>query len=141
MKGVMIIGLLFMSMACSPVPQDIHYGKDTCSSCLMTIVDQQHAAELVTTKGKAFKFDAIECMVRYLKEHEGTEYAFTLVNDYNKPGSFINAETATFLISPSVPSPMGAFLSAFASEDQAMKLQQEKAGKLYDWSTLRLTLK
>ena len=29
----------------------------------MTIVDRQHAAEAVTSKGKVFKFDAIECMV------------------------------------------------------------------------------
>ena len=46
--------------ACQPSPKPIEYGSDMCDYCKMTIVDQQHAAELVTTKGKAFKFDAIE---------------------------------------------------------------------------------
>lgn len=31
----------------------------------MTIVDKQHAAQVVTKKGKAYSFDAIECMVHY----------------------------------------------------------------------------
>jgi copper chaperone NosL len=140
MKKYLTIGLLFLLASCAPVPQDIHYGKDTCSYCMMTIVDKQHAAELVTTKGKAYKFDAIECMVRYEQEHKETQYAFALINDFNNPGTFIDAKSAAFLISQQLPSPMGAFLSAFASEQQAMQMQQSKGGTIHNWNDLTTAL-
>ena len=60
---VLIISLL---SACTPAPKPIEYGSDMCHYCKMTIMDKQHAAELVTDKGKVFPFDAIECMIHYL---------------------------------------------------------------------------
>lgn len=102
----------------------------------MTIVDKQHAAEAVTQKGKVFKFDAIECLVNYLGEQEGQEYAFLLANDYEKPGELIPAETSYYLISPNIPSPMGAFLSAFETQERARAVQSEKGGDVFDWNGL-----
>jgi copper chaperone NosL len=128
-------------IACATSPQDIRFGEDACHFCLMTIVDESHAAELVTSKGKVYKFDAIECMAQYLKKTEKTNYAFQLVSDYDKPGTLINAESATYLVSPAIPSPMGAFLSAFTSEDRAMELRKENDGQLYDWKTLQDSLR
>ncbi len=102
----------------------------------MTIVDQQHAAELVTKKGKVFMFDAIECMLNYEKE-EGADFALRMVNVYETPKELIKAEDCHFLISKSLPSPMGAFLTAFKNEDAANKMQSEKGGKLFTWTTLQ----
>ena len=126
--------------ACSPSPQPIEYGDDMCNFCMMTIVDQQHAAELVTTKGKVFKFDAIECMIQYRDQHSDTEYAFQLVNDYAAPKSLVAAETAHYLVSPALPSPMGAYLTAFAEEDFAQKMLAEKGGTLYNWNDIQQNL-
>ena len=84
----------------------------------MTIVDEAHAAELVTFKGKVYKFDAIECMVNYERRNPN-EYKFRLAMDYLNPGNFLEVEMATFLISENIPSPMGAYLSAFSSMDLA----------------------
>lgn len=127
---------LLLFSACSPSPKAIVYGEDHCHFCKMTIVDHQHAAEAVTDKGKVFKFDAIECMVQYLGETADTEYAFLLVNDYEQPTVLIDAKTSHYLISEAIPSPMGAFLSAFASEEAAQKMQTAKGGKLYTWLAL-----
>lgn len=79
----------------------------------MTIVDKQHAAELVSAKGKVFKYDAIECMINDLKKKKDLEIGLLFVNDYASPGTLIDAKIATFLISEQIKSPMGAFLSAF----------------------------
>ncbi len=126
MKYPVALSLLVLSVvfACTPSPQEIHYGEDACHSCLMTIVDERHAAELVTSKGKVFKFDAIECMVRHMKEAKGQEYAHVLVCDYEHPRTLIDADVATYLISPSIPSPMGAFLSAFSTREAATMMQK-----------------
>ena len=96
-------------------------------------MDKQHGAEAVNSKGKVFMFDAIECLINYLGEQKGTEFAYLLVNDFEKPGELIDAQSSHFLISKNIPSPMGAYLSAFSTSDNANKMQQQKGGELFDW--------
>lgn len=129
------------ALACKPTPKDIEYGYDMCHYCKMTIVDQQHAAEAVTSKGKAFMFDAIECMINFEAGQPETDFALLLVCDYARPGSWIDARQGSFLISPAVPSPMGAFLSAFESKLAAEQLQSDKGGEVYDWESLKMHLR
>jgi len=135
---ICILGALW---GCTASPKPITYGQDACQSCLMTIVDERHAAELVSTKGKVFKFDAIECMVRNMEEETHRSYALALVCDYDNPGVFIDASAASYIISPAIPSPMGAFLSAVSSEERAAAIIREKGGQVYTWQTLPGALK
>lgn len=128
--------LLFFTSSCQVKLQEINYGKDGCHYCKMTIVDNQHAAELVTKKGKVFKYDAIECMINDLKQRNKKSVALLFVNDYNKPGEFVKAREATFLISNKIKSPMGAFLSAFSTKKEAQKIQYEMTGDLFTWEEL-----
>lgn len=133
--GLIVFGLA----ACTPEPKPILYGSDACNYCRMTIVDQQHAAELVSTKGKVFMFDAIECMVHYLGEQD-QDYALELVTDYLGTGQLVDAATCTYLISPNIPSPMGANLSAFSQAEQARAWQAENEGDLFTWEELKAHL-
>ena len=140
MKKLLLILSIFI-VACSPKPSPIGYGVDECRFCRMTIVDQQHAAELVSTKAKVFKFDAIECMVQYITKKRKPDFALFLVNDFSCEGSLGNATGCTYLISENIPSPMGAFLSAFTRKAEAEKWMQEKSGVLYTWHELLQHLK
>lgn len=138
----MISRFLFITIAiltfasCELNPKPIIYGSDVCHFCSMTIVDKQHAAQIVTKKGKAFKFDAVECMVNHLKDVDVTSIELFLVNDYQAPGDLIDAKKATFLISKDIPSPMGEYLSAFQSRVEADNIEAENNGKLYSWNEL-----
>tara|TARA_R110000868_G_scaffold371419_1_gene634984 strand:- start:973 stop:1305 length:333 start_codon:yes stop_codon:yes gene_type:complete len=107
----------------------------------MTIVDKQHAAEIVTDKGKSFKFDASECMMNHIKSIDQTTISMFLVNDFNQPGTLIDATEATFLISKNIPSPMGAYLSAFKSKEAAETIQSLNEGELYTWEALSFKFK
>ena len=129
------IALLIM-VSCGISPKPIDYGSDGCHFCSMTIVDRQHAAEIVTKKGKAFKFDAVECMVNHLKDIDVSIVELFLVNDFMDPGTLIDAKKATFLISKDIPSPMGEYLSAFESRNEAENVATENKGKLYTWEEL-----
>ncbi|MEN8124777.1 MAG: nitrous oxide reductase accessory protein NosL [Bacteroidota bacterium] len=128
---------LLLTTSCKVEPEVINYGLDVCNFCKMTIVDQQHAAQYVTEKGKQFKFDAIECMLNDLAEKGTDEIEIFLVSDYGNPGFIDDAQTSTYLISQEIKSPMGAFLSAFSSEELAIKTQQESGGKLYNWFSIK----
>ena len=138
--GISILTLLLFS-SCKVEPEKINYGKDGCHFCSMTIVDHQHASELVTAKGKVYKYDAIECLINDLKKRDNAEVGLLLVNDYGHPGELISAETATFLISEGVPSPMGAFLSAFSNKAAAEAVKSEKGGEIFDWQAVKKQIK
>lgn len=128
--------ITFLFIACEVSPQPIRYGTDACKYCQMTIVDQQHASQLINTNGKAYNFDAIECMIHYSKENKETNYQLYLINDFEKQGVLIDAKTATYLISPQISSPMGANLSAFNSEEAAQQAKENYEGDLYNWKSI-----
>ncbi len=131
------VAIAFLVMvSCEVSPKPIVYGSDGCHFCSMTIVDHQHAAEIVTKKGKAFKFDAVECMMNHLKDIDVSTVELFLVNDFLDPGELINAKEATFLISKDIPSPMGEYLSAFRSRKEAEDIEAENKGELYTWEEL-----
>jgi len=131
-----VFGFLFLT-ACSTGPKDIDYGNDGCHFCKMTIVDKIHGSELITDKGKVYKFDATECMVNYLKENKELPISNLLTNYYEAPTQFISTEEAIFLISDKLPSPMGANLTAFQTKESAEQVLAEKGGELYTWETLK----
>ena len=129
-----------LTISCKVAPEAIEYGKDQCSFCKMNIVDQTHSAQFVTAKGKQFKFDAIECMVNYLDENNEEKIAISLVADYANPGEMTEAETATYLISPAIKSPMGANLSAFSAKNTPEEFQEKHSGEIFTWELLKQKL-
>ena len=133
---ILVTSAILLLVSCEVRPKPIDYGSDGCHFCSMTIVDRQHAAEIVTNKGKVFKFDAVECMVHHLKDVDSNSIGLFLVNDYLTPGELIDAKEATYLISKNIPSPMGEYLSAFGSRDVAEQIEAENKGVLYTWAEL-----
>jgi len=132
----MMVALL---SACSRAPEPVQYGKDACAHCRMTIMDKRFAAEIITAKGKVFKFDAAECMADFLKEEPAialNEKSIFLVSDFNHPGQFADARKSYFLNDKSLASPMGGNLAAFTSENSAKSIQKDKSARIYNWSLL-----
>ncbi len=131
------ISLLAMCTACNTDPRPIEYGIDQCHACKMIIADERFGSELVTTKGKIYKFDAIECLIPTYQKNDASEYAHILVSAYNEPGQMIDANSAIFLISEMVPSPMGRYLSAYSSKNAAKSQVLTKEDALYNWTGLQ----
>lgn len=136
-RSLKIIFLITFTCACSIAPRPINYGSDACHYCKMTIVDKQHAAQIVSQKGKSFKYDAIECMMNDINRRDVMAIADFLVADYNNPGKLLDARKAHFLISKAIKSPMGEFLSAFSSEQLVREKVGLLGGKYFSWQTLR----
>lgn len=130
-----ILAILF---GCTIEPVPIEFGSDACHYCNMTIVDPQHAAEVVTKKGRAYKFDAIECMLNHMKTIDTAEIELFLITDFYEPGKLINAVDATYIISAEIPSPMGAFLSASQNYEKMEALRSTHGGQLFNWKEIIL---
>lgn len=133
-----LIILIVTLTSCSVKPSKIEYGKDACHFCKMNIVEKTHAAQLVTKKGKVFKYDAIECMLNDLKDKDRNAMGLFLVTDYNDPAQLVDATRATFLISEAIQSPMGANLSSFEVKEEALGVvNSHQNGKVYDWAEIQ----
>ncbi|MBM3435098.1 MAG: hypothetical protein FJY07_02645 [Bacteroidetes bacterium] len=125
-------------ISCSVEPEPIAYGTDGCFYCEMTIMDSRYGTEMVSSKGKVYKFDSVECLVRFLKENEAEQkdVGLVLLTPFNHPETLEDANQCQILHSMSMPSPMGMFLTAFKDEETAWKFKDENGGTLYTWDEL-----
>ncbi len=140
MRGATLAAAVLVS-ACAADAVPIRYGTDTCASCRMTIADPRFGAELVNDKGKAFTFDAIECLVGYMSAHPQERPRAVWVTDFERPPRFVHAEQALYVRSPALRSPMGANLAAFAPGRDRGELVRRYGGETLSWTALRQALR
>lgn len=135
-ETLLVIFSIFLFTSCSVSPQPIKVGQDECANCRMKIMDARYGAEIVTKKNKAFKFDSFECMEWFRKADnvKKEDIALNLVVDFKSPNSLFNIEEATYLISDSLPSPMGAFITVFLDKEEAKKTESQFKGELVDYA-------
>jgi copper chaperone NosL len=131
-----IMALTFTS--CQSGPEPFNYGKDGCHFCKMTIMSPQFGAEIVTKKGKVYKFDDMHCLISAMKKGEikKEDVAQNLVINYQKENDFLNAETATYVVSDQIHSPMNSNAAALSNEQAAVELHKTVNGEVMNWQTL-----
>ena len=138
--AIYTLALLLFVSACSQEPVEIHYASDECAHCKMMITDDQFASQIVTDKGKALKFDAIECMAVYHRENKNElENARLWVSNYNEPGAWLDAFEAQYVKSEVVKSPMGESLLALPDKEIAEEHVNERPGRLLLWDQVSQT--
>lgn len=143
-KQVLIACIAALGLAsCTAKPQAIVSGDDHCEHCHMVISDSRFAGEVITAKGRVFKFDSISCLLRYFAK-EKNNLKQILVADYFKPEVLLEAEKARFLVGSRINGPMGPGPIAAGSDDQLRQLQALKSngvGTLVDWNGVLLSVK
>ena len=133
-----ITSLLFIT-ACHPESEKISIGKDACSECKMTMVDPKFGAEIVTNKGKVYKFDDTHCLASFLQRRgvELSDIYQTLVINYNNSNEFVKVQSAEFVVSSQLKSPMGGNAAAFKNSNEANeKASVIEGSKVTNWATL-----
>jgi copper chaperone NosL len=125
-------------MSCSVNPEPLQFGKDACHTCKMTLMDKKFGAEIVTKKGKIYKFDDMNCMINFHNSgHEPEEnLAYRLVIDFANPEKLINAQEAFYIKSENIKSPMASQVAAFSTKEQSDRHKKEWTGILLTWGEL-----
>jgi copper chaperone NosL len=128
--GLAALFALMSFSSCSSGPEPIRYGQDNCHFCKMTLMDKRFGAEIVTQKGKVFKFDDLNCLVNFMKSGELSlaDIAQTLSIDFKNPCSFVDVQKALFLKSEAIKSPMRADIACFADLQTMEALRAEIGG-------------
>ena len=124
---------------CTPKAEKIQVGKDACAECKMTVMDPKFGGEIVSKKGKVFKFDDAHCMAKFLGKRgiELSDIHQTLFVNYDGGDEFVNVTQAEFVVSSSFKSPMGSNAAAFVNVAEAEKKSKAIPGsKVTNWATL-----
>lgn len=131
-----LLALIFS--ACTVKPEPLHMGKDNCDFCRMTLSDEKFGAELVTSKGKVFRFDDISCMVKFYHSKENQAiFELKLVTDFSNPSKgLINSESAFYLQSENLHTPMNGKIAAFEKMDDLKITTEKLGGKELNWQEL-----
>ncbi len=128
--AVALIGLI----SCSREAEPINYNKDECAHCMMIITDPKFGSELITDKGKVYKFDSIECLADYVSVDRGFKVETIWISDYANPNTLIDAKTAYYLVSPKMESPMSMNIGGFSKKSDMEKAFTVMEGQKYNWN-------
>jgi copper chaperone NosL len=135
---VMLPLLLFTIVSCTNKPEPIKIGIDHCDNCHMQISDVRFGGEVLTKKGRLYKFDSLQCLHEYLLKN-ADEVKTVFVEDYFNPGTLVDVTMAHFLTGSTIAGPMGASTVASKDRDAIEKLKIRASGKVTDWKGLALS--
>jgi copper chaperone NosL len=130
-------------IACKVKPEPLQFGKDGCYDCKMTLMDNKFGAEIVTTKGKIYKFDDVNCMLNFYNSGKVStdEMKDVLIVDFSKPEKLIDARNALYVKSDFIKSPMASNIAAFESHEDLKQLNKDWKGIILSWGELQTEFK
>lgn len=130
---VLLLGL--GAAACGVAPQPLQVGAEECAHCRMVVAEPQFAAQALNAKGKAFSFDAVECLAAWVNSGElpMDDLHSAWVADHAAPHDWVRVEEATFLRTPAVHTPMGMGMVAHRDASQALRMQAQRGGEILRW--------
>lgn len=136
-----LFAVILLLSSCSKSPEPIQYGRDSCDNCRMLISDPKYGSELITSKGKIYKFDSIECTADFYNNLNVEDINSIWVTDFLRPNEFININEGLFLRSKNLRSPMGLNLSAFSNATELNKIKEQYGGDEIRWNDLVIYVK
>lgn len=138
--AVMFILLSVFFTSCSSGPEPIQLGKEPCSYCKMTISDPHFGGEIITAKGKLYKFDDMHCMMSFIQEQKNFKPDIKKMYAVNFSGKheLIKANEHLLLFKcDALQSPMGGNIAAFNNSDSlAVLMKKYKKGIPLNWDEL-----
>jgi copper chaperone NosL len=145
-KNIAIVAIILLCLsltACKVEPEPLQFGKDGCHSCKMTLMDSKFGAEIVTSKGKIYKFDDVNCMLNFYNSGQVAteEMKDILIVDFSKPEKLIDARNAWYVKSESIKSPMASSIAAFESTKDLTTLNAQWNGIQLSWGELQTQFK
>jgi len=102
----------------------------------MTIVDGRFASEIVTQKGRFYKFDDLQCMLRYKAENAKMPIQNMYINIYTEANKLIDTKQGFYIKHESFKSPMRGNYAAYQSKEMALIKANELGLEIMTWENL-----
>ncbi len=137
-KPVAAMIFLVLLSSCTTGPEALKIGKDNCDFCKMTISDNRYGAEIITGKGKVYKFDDSHCLLSFIRSKtvEKKDMDKVYLADFMSEHALIKADDAFLLQSDFFNGPMNGHIAAFSNADSMKKIAQQYKGNVVTWKQL-----
>lgn len=135
--ALLIIPVLFLLSCGESKPEQVKLNVDNCDYCKMTISDAKFVSELVTKKGRVYKFDDIDCMRNYNKENPNLDGVKLYVANFEDPEVFLPVSEATFVKGDTIASPMGGNTVAFSDNKKAEMFSEKLQVQIVTWGDIQ----
>jgi len=121
-------------------PPDLRFGRDECAECKMSIIDEKSAAaaRVQTPDGpEVLLFDDLGCLLDLERwaERPGLVVTERWTRDYGSR-LWVRAESASYVFSEEIRTPMGSWIAAYAAPADAEAAQREAGGDLLTYEQL-----
>ena len=137
MKWLSYFLILLVSVSCvTKEAEPIKLNSDACEFCKMKISDGKFGAELITNKGRIYKFDDMHCMISYDKENLTTNIQSFYIHDFSQNNILIPAETAFYVKGGEINSPMRGNIIAVKTEEEVKKIASKYKANPTSWSEI-----
>ncbi len=132
---VLVLGLSVAGCQASREhPPQIRYGRDVCAQCGMIISEARFAAAYITKRGDWRFFDDIGDMLEFSRTHREAVAVFW-VHDYESD-EWLKADSAFFVHSVQLRTPMGHGIVALSSRERAEQLARQVQGQVLHFTEL-----
>lgn len=138
-RAATLFAVMFALSSCNNGPVPIVAGTDNCDYCKMSVADARFGAEVLSKKGKAWKFDDVHCLIAFIKEgrvknEDIQEVYFTRFDGKNE---LMPSTAALLMYSETLRTPMGSNITAFADRGSFDAAKQKFIGKEVTWKELK----
>ena len=135
---ILVASAIALVVACDEAPRDLVSGEDPCRYCRMAIDDIRFGAMVKTDKGKIETFDSIECLAAFIGNLPASmKPKGVWVADFTRPDRWIDVDSARFVQTTTLKSPMGRELAAFDPNLSAEELTRTYGGRVLDWHAVK----
>lgn len=130
--------LIILLSACNTNPEPIIAGRDHCDFCKMTVSDNRFGAEIITRKGRLYKFDDVHCLVSFLQGNELNPKQVKEIYfiDFSNDHLLIHSSKALLMKSEQLKSPMAGNIAAFSNNDSLASVRTIYNGTTVQWDEL-----
>jgi len=135
--ALLILPALLLASCSETKPIEAKLNVDNCDYCKMTISDARFVAELITPKGRIYKFDDLLCMQHYNKENPNADGVKLYIANFEKPETFLAVSKAVFVKGDTISSPMGGNTAAFTNNSAAENFSKNLDIQIVTWKELQ----
>jgi copper chaperone NosL len=134
---VLLLILLVGFESCNTGVVPIQIGIDNCTFCKMTISDVRFGAEIITKKGKVYKFDDAHCILSFLQLNRPDQKDIKNIyfTDFDQH-SLVKLNEVSLFKSDALRSPMGGNIAAFSNRNSMEKIKSHLKGTEVKWNEL-----
>lgn len=135
---IVILGLLVSACgAGAEGPPDLVVGRDVCDRCGMIISEPRFASGYWVGE-EDWLFDDIGGMMVFASMSGDIESMSAWVHDYDSE-EWMKAEDASYVMEPSIQTPMAFGIAAFDDEERATEFAAEHSTSVITWEELVAT--